>query len=66
MNIKFLAEILEQKKITQKELSELIGVRPNTITNLKKGVFKITTLEKVAKALNVPKKVIFSYHNILK
>lgn len=54
MNIKVLDDLLERKKMTQRELADAINVAPNTITALKKGDFKISTLEKIAKVLDVP------------
>lgn len=59
MNINILEQILESKNISQRELADMINVTPNTITNLKKGDFKISTLEKIAKALNVNISIFF-------
>lgn len=56
-----LQKILDKKNITDYELSDKSGVHFNTIKLIRTGVFKqprITTLRKLAKALNcTPKEI---------
>ena len=56
-----LQKILDKKNITDQELSDKSGVHFNTIRLIRTGVFKqprITTLRKLAKALNcTPKEI---------
>jgi len=55
MNINVLKNILEEKKISQREISDKIGMTQagfNKALNI--GEFKVSTLEKIAEALGVP------------
>ena len=56
-----LQKIMNNQNITDQELSDKSGVHVNTITLIRSGVFKqprITTLRKLAKALNcTPKEI---------
>ena len=55
MNISKLRNIIEKKRITQKEIAVKIGLSENALsTALKKGDFKISMLEKIAEVLGVP------------
>jgi len=55
MNIKALRDLLKQKKISQIEISSKIGMTQAGFSNaLLKEDFKISTLEKIASALQVP------------
>lgn len=50
-----LHKVMDKQKITDRELSDKSGVHFNTIKLIRTGVFKqprITTLRKLAKALN--------------
>lgn len=56
-----LHKVMDKQKITDQELSDKSGVHFNTIKLIRTGVFKqprITTLRKLAKALNcTPKEI---------
>ncbi len=56
-----LQKIMNNQNITDQELSDKSGVHVNTIKLIRSGVFKqprITTLRKLAKALNcTPKEI---------
>ncbi len=50
-----LYKVVWKKKYTRKEISELTGISPTTITKLTKGEhvdLKLSTLEKIAKFFN--------------
>ncbi|MCQ6264506.1 helix-turn-helix transcriptional regulator [Fictibacillus sp. WQ 8-8] len=57
MSIRFgLKELLIEKNISQKRLSELTGLRPNTISDIcsnKVTGIKLSTVEILCKSLNV-------------
>lgn len=59
---KKIQEIRKQKKITQKELAELIGVATGTIQQYELGKRQpnLTQLEKIANALTVPLSALIS------
>lgn len=51
-----LKELLEQRGITQRELAELAGLRPNTISDITRGIRTGISLEhlgKIATALEI-------------
>jgi len=60
MNINLLKDILNQKKISQREISDKIGMTQAGFNNaLSSGDFKVSTLEKIAEALGVSVCVFF-------
>ncbi|WP_258000375.1 helix-turn-helix domain-containing protein [Bacillus sp. Marseille-P3661] len=51
-----LGDLLKEKGITQKELAEMTGMRPNAVSNLARGVVERITIdhiERIANALKV-------------
>ena len=55
-----LKELCKQKGITQKELANVLGVTEITLTRVNSGNCSLTLLERIATALNVPIKELFS------
>lgn len=59
-----LSEVLGREKMTRKRLSELTGIRPNTIGDFYKGNVKkidIEHLDLICKALNCELKDLIEY-----
>ncbi len=55
MNISKLNNLLKTRNITQKDISSKIGISQNAFSQaLKRGDFRISMIEKIAAALNVP------------
>ena len=60
MYINRIKNIIKRRKITQKELSELIKTSERSLgLNLKKGDMKVSTLIKISDVLEVPVKYFF-------
>lgn len=53
-------ELCKQKGITQKELAKLIGITPIGLAKSLSGNTTLSTLEKIASALNVPIQELFA------
>jgi transcriptional regulator with XRE-family HTH domain len=61
MNINKLKALLHQRDISQKEMAEKIGMSEPAMSNaMRRGDFKVATLEKIAKVLNVNMSVFFN------
>lgn len=58
-----LKEILEQRQMTQKELSEISGLSQNAVSYLVRGTayIRMETLEKLCTALNVTPSDLIEY-----
>lgn len=48
-----LKEILKERKMQQKDLAELTGIRPNTISNYCRGFISSITIEHLEKIMDV-------------
>ncbi len=60
MNINALEQIIELRRTTQKEISENIGITQAAFSHaLKRQDFKVSTLELIAKFLQVPVSIFF-------
>jgi len=55
MNINTIRKLIKEKEITQNDIASQMGISGNAISQkLKKGDFKVSDLEKMAKILEVP------------
>lgn len=55
-----IKEICRERGITQKDLAKKIGITEVGLTKITKGQSKISTLENIATALNVPIQELFT------
>lgn len=62
---KRIKELRKQKKLTQEQLSELVGVDYKQIGNIETGTYFTTmpTLERIASALDVEIEELFSFNH---
>ncbi len=62
---KRIKELRKQKKLTQEQLGELVGIDYKQIGNIETGTYFTTmpTLEKIAKALNVEIVELFDFNH---
>ena len=62
---KRIKELRKQKKLTQEQLGELVGIDYKQIGNIETGTYFTTmpTLEKIAKALDVEIEELFNFNH---
>lgn len=64
MNIKLLSELVESSKMNKLQIAEACGITPTTLYNVLSGSdAKISTIEALAKVLNVPVGALFDEIN---
>lgn len=62
---KNLKKIRMQKKLTQQEFAELVGLQPNFIAQIETGYRAVSfkTIEKIVKSININYKELFDFEN---